>query len=78
MSGVRLQVDNDLFAGGQRDRDYTGGFGLTFSAPMRAIAIYRSIRCSRRSTDSLADRGSQHASRSTTRVGRVHTARCAE
>jgi hypothetical protein len=31
VSGVRLQVDNDLFAGGQRDRDYTGGFGLTFS-----------------------------------------------
>jgi hypothetical protein len=31
ISGVRLQVDNDLFAGGQRDRDYTGGFGFTFS-----------------------------------------------
>ena len=31
MSGVRLQVDNDLFAGGQRDRDYTGGFAVTFS-----------------------------------------------
>ena len=31
VSGVRLQVDNDLFAGGQRDRDYTGGFGFTVS-----------------------------------------------
>jgi hypothetical protein len=29
--GVRLQVDNDLFAGGERDRDYTGGFALTIS-----------------------------------------------
>ena len=31
VSGVRLQIDNDLFAGGQRDRDYTGGFALTLS-----------------------------------------------
>ena len=31
VSGVRLQVDNDLFAGGQKDRDYTGGFAFTFS-----------------------------------------------
>ena len=31
VSGVRLQVDNDLFAGGQRDRDYTGGFAFTVS-----------------------------------------------
>jgi len=31
LSGVRLQVDNDLFAGGERDRDYTGGFAVSFS-----------------------------------------------
>jgi len=31
VSGVRLHVDNDLFAGGQKDRDYTGGFAFTFS-----------------------------------------------
>lgn len=31
MSGIRMQVDNDLFAGGDRDRDYTGGFAFTFS-----------------------------------------------
>jgi hypothetical protein len=31
VSGVRLQVDNDLFAGGQRDRDYTGGFAFTLA-----------------------------------------------
>ncbi len=31
VSGVRVQVDNDLFAGGQRDRDYTGGFAFTLS-----------------------------------------------
>jgi len=31
VSGVRLQVDNDLFAGGQKDRDYTGGFAFTLS-----------------------------------------------
>lgn len=31
MSGVRVQIDNDLFAGGERDRDYTGGFAVSFS-----------------------------------------------
>src|SRR5688500_16423362 len=31
VSGVRLQVDNDLFAGGQRDLDYTGGFAFTLA-----------------------------------------------
>jgi hypothetical protein len=29
--GVRLQVDNDLFAGRESDRDYTGGFAVTVS-----------------------------------------------
>jgi hypothetical protein len=28
---VSVQIDNDLFAGGNRDRDYTGGFGVTIS-----------------------------------------------
>lgn len=31
LSGVRLQIDNDLFAGGERDRDYTGGLAVSFS-----------------------------------------------
>ena len=31
MSGLRIQIDNDLFAGGERDRDYTGGFALSLS-----------------------------------------------
>jgi hypothetical protein len=31
VSGVRLQIDNDLLAGGDRDRDYTGGLALTIS-----------------------------------------------
>jgi hypothetical protein len=31
ISGMRVQIDNDLFAGGQRDRDYTGGFAFSFS-----------------------------------------------
>jgi hypothetical protein len=32
VSGVRIQVDNDLFAGGgERDRDYTGGMAITIS-----------------------------------------------
>jgi hypothetical protein len=31
VSGVRVQIDNDLFAGGERDRDYTGGFAVSFS-----------------------------------------------
>jgi hypothetical protein len=30
-TGVRLQIDNDLFAGRERDRDYTGGAALTIS-----------------------------------------------
>lgn len=31
ISGVRIQVDNDLFAGHDTDRDYTGGLGITVS-----------------------------------------------
>ena len=31
VSGVRLQIVNDLFAGGERDRDYTGGMSITLS-----------------------------------------------
>lgn len=31
VSGLRVQIDNDLFAGGERDRDYTGGFAITWS-----------------------------------------------
>lgn len=30
-TGLRLQVDNDLFAGGEHDRDYTGGVAITVS-----------------------------------------------
>jgi hypothetical protein len=29
--GMRVQIDNDLFAGRERDRDYTGGMGITIS-----------------------------------------------
>lgn len=32
ITGLRVQIDNDLFAGGgERDRDYTGGMALTLS-----------------------------------------------
>jgi hypothetical protein len=31
LEGLQIQVDNDLFAGGERDRDYTGGFVVTIS-----------------------------------------------
>ncbi|WP_129641632.1 lipid A deacylase LpxR family protein [Peristeroidobacter agariperforans] len=31
VDAVRVQVDNDLFAGGNQDRDYTGGLGITLS-----------------------------------------------
>jgi hypothetical protein len=31
VSGVRLHIDNDLFAAGNLDRDYTGGVALTLS-----------------------------------------------
>lgn len=30
-SGARVHIDNDLFAGRERDRDYTGGFAVTVS-----------------------------------------------
>lgn len=30
-TGVRIHLDNDLFAGGERDRDYTGGLAVTVS-----------------------------------------------
>lgn len=30
-AGVRVQIDNDLFAGTERDRDYTGGLAFTLS-----------------------------------------------
>jgi hypothetical protein len=31
VDAVRVQIDNDLFAGGNQDRDYTGGLGITIS-----------------------------------------------
>ena len=31
VSGVRIQIDNDLFAARNSDRDYTGGFAVTVS-----------------------------------------------
>ncbi|MGH8176281.1 MAG: lipid A deacylase LpxR family protein [Steroidobacter sp.] len=31
VSAVRVHIDNDLFAGRERDRDYTGGFAATLS-----------------------------------------------
>lgn len=31
VSGVRVQIDNDLFSGSSRDRDYTGGMAVTIS-----------------------------------------------
>jgi hypothetical protein len=31
LTDVRVQIDNDLFAGRELDRDYTGGFALTVS-----------------------------------------------
>lgn len=31
ISGMRVHIDNDLFAGGERDRDYTGGFAVSYS-----------------------------------------------
>jgi len=31
VDAVRVQIDNDLFAGGERDRDYTGGMGITIA-----------------------------------------------
>ena len=38
-TGWSIQVDNDLFAGGQRDQDYTGGFAVTHSG--KRVTQYR-------------------------------------
>lgn len=46
--GVRMEIDNDLFAVKQRDRDYTGGFSLTVSG--------RTARDSLLSLDPVLDR----------------------
>ena len=35
-TGVRVQIDNDLFAGRESDRDYTGGFAATVSGSAAA------------------------------------------
>lgn len=39
LTGVRVQIDNDLFAGGERDRDYTGGMALTLSGRAAADGL---------------------------------------
>lgn len=31
VDALRIQIDNDLFAGGEKDRDYTGGLSITIS-----------------------------------------------
>jgi hypothetical protein len=31
VDALRVQIDNDLFAGGEKDRDYTGGMSITIS-----------------------------------------------
>src|SRR5262245_49623985 len=36
---VRLQIDNDLFAGRELDRDYTGGFAVTISGRAAADGL---------------------------------------
>jgi hypothetical protein len=36
---VRLHVDNDLFAGRERDRDYTGGFAVTVTGESAARGL---------------------------------------
>lgn len=33
IDAVSVQIDNDLFAGGQQDRDYTGGMSITIAGP---------------------------------------------
>jgi uncharacterized membrane protein len=46
VSGVRLHIDNDLFAGRNLDRDYTGGSRITLSRHRaRATVCCRSTRC---------------------------------
>jgi hypothetical protein len=38
-SSVRVQLDNDLFAGREQDRDYTGGFAVTASGPLARESV---------------------------------------
>lgn len=33
IDAISVQIDNDLFAGGQQDRDYTGGMSVTIAGP---------------------------------------------
>ena len=45
ISGVRVHIDNDLFAGRELDRDYTGGMAITLSGTRgaRRLAVARSV-----------------------------------
>ncbi|HEY8540524.1 MAG TPA: lipid A deacylase LpxR family protein [Steroidobacteraceae bacterium] len=65
LSGVRLQIDNDLFAGGGgRDRDYTGGLAFSFSgtdARDRYLSLDPALAAIDRLTSPVEAAGTYHS-----------------
>lgn len=64
LSGVRVQIDNDLFAGGERDRDYTGGFALALSgtdARDRYLSLDSALAAIDTQTSPTQDAQARHA-----------------
>ncbi len=55
-TGVRVQIDNDLFAGGERDRDYTGGMAISVSGSAARDSWLSLDPLLRRIDDAVSDR----------------------
>ena len=56
VDALRVQIDNDLFAGDEKDRDYTGGMSITISGE-RARDGWLSLDPLLRRLDNLSDAG---------------------
>lgn len=70
VSGVRIHVDNDLFAGRELDRDYTGGMAITLSGTAaRDAAVSLDPLLAR--LDDLSDTGSVANVRHAQQIGLV-------
>jgi hypothetical protein len=73
VDALRVQIDNDLFAGGEKDRDYTGGFGITISGE-RAREGLLSLDPLLRRLDELST-GAANTDPENIEAGNVHYAR---
>jgi hypothetical protein len=56
-----IQIDNDLFSGQQRDRDYSFGIALAFSTP-QTNSLLSAVDSLRKNLDELLPRSSAHGS----------------